>query len=78
MPNLELDETTAQALKQAAQSKNTSVGEFVRFRLLGEPRDVAGNAESQFDFDSELDELVFSAPSVSADFSRTDIYNDHD
>jgi predicted DNA-binding antitoxin AbrB/MazE fold protein len=30
------------------------------------------------DFDEELDGLLFDGPSLPADFSRTDIYADHD
>lgn len=79
MPKFELDTTTAQALEEAAKSTNMTVGEFVRFRLLGKPNcDATNDAESIANFDSELDELVFSATSLPGDFSRADIYNDHD
>ena len=30
------------------------------------------------DFDAQLDELLFDGPSLPADFSRADIYADHD
>jgi hypothetical protein len=30
------------------------------------------------DFDAERDELLFDGPSLPADFSRADIYADHD
>jgi predicted DNA-binding antitoxin AbrB/MazE fold protein len=35
-------------------------------------------AISPSDFDAQLDELLFDGPSLPADFSRADIYADHD
>lgn len=79
MPKLELEETTAHALKEAALSNNMTIDEFVRLRLLGKPSGImSGPTTSPADFDSELDELVFSSLSLPADFSRADIYADHD
>lgn len=76
MPHLEIDDQTAQVLRDAAQAKNMTVAEFVRFRLLGEAK--IENTAPLSDFDSELDELIFAGPSLPADFSREDIYGDDD
>ena len=80
MPKLEIDETTAQALSEAAGSLDMSVGEFLRFRMLGKSvNGTASNSDSAETFDAELDELIFAGSSpLPADFSRSDIYTDHD
>jgi predicted DNA-binding antitoxin AbrB/MazE fold protein len=41
----------------------------------GEARELG---ESDADFDAELDALLFDGPSLPRDFSRADIYADHD
>jgi predicted DNA-binding antitoxin AbrB/MazE fold protein len=42
-------------------------------------RETAPTANGAYDgFDAELDELLFDGPSLPADFSRADIYADHD
>ncbi len=78
MTNVELDDLTAKALADAAQAQNMSVAEFVRARLLGQKLNGSSNAVTADSFDSELDSLLFSGPSLPTDFSRSDIYSDHD
>lgn len=79
MPNLELDEATVQALKEAALSRNMTIDEFIRLRLLGNRSECLSASTSSFvNFDVKLDELIFYVPSLPADFSSADIYADHD
>jgi hypothetical protein len=78
MTNVELDDMTAKALADAAQAQNMSVAEFVRARLLGHNRNGSSNEVTADSFDSELDSLLFSGPSLPTDFSRSDICSDHD
>ena len=48
-------------------------------RLTVETRGTSGNAPPiNADFDAELEPLLFDGPSLPTDFSRADIYVDHD
>ena len=75
MKSVELSEHTAAALAKAAQDLNVSVDEFVRSHLLATTAQNTSALAS--DFDSDLNGLLFSGPSLPADFSRADIYSDH-
>jgi hypothetical protein len=48
-----------------------------RVKLTVQPAPAAGDA-SVADFDAELEPLLFDGPNLPADFSRVDIYADHD
>ncbi len=76
MSIIEIDDQTAKELQDAAQAQGVSVAEFVRLRVLGKTARVEKSDSGEFDFDAELDSLVFSGPTLPADFSRTDIYTD--
>ena len=79
MTTIELDEKIAQALEEAARSHGMTVQEYVRLHVVGERNGIhASDAPSNVDFDSELDGLLFSGPTLPADFSRADIYSDHE
>ena len=79
MTTIELDEKIAQALAEAARSHGMTVQEFVRSHVMGEQNGIhAPDAPADVDFDSELDGLIFSGPTLPADFSRADIYSDHE
>ena len=79
MITIKLDEIVAQALTETAKSLGMTVQEFVRLRVLGEHNGThAADAPSGVDFDAELDGLLFSGPTLPADFSRADIYSDHE
>ncbi len=78
MTNIELDNATARVLTEAAQSQNMTINEFVRTRILGTPRSTPLTDQPEIDFDSELDPLLFSGSTLPSDFSRTDVYADHD
>lgn len=76
MSIIEIDEQTAKELQDAAQVQGVSVAEFVRMRVLGKSFVKSGKQKDDFDFDSELDGLLTSGPTLPADFSRADIYTD--
>lgn len=76
MSTIELDDQTAKAIQDAAKTLGVSVAEFVRMRVLGKSTVTNGKQPDDFDFDSELDELLTSGPTLPADFSRADIYTD--
>jgi len=76
MSTIELDDQTAKEIRDAAQVQGVSVADFVRMRVLGKSSVKSGKQEDDFDFDSELDKLTFSGPTLPADFSRADIYTD--
>ena len=80
MTTIELDDGTARALTQAAQAQSMSVDDFVRLLVLGEQnkKGLAISGPESGDFNSELDGLLFSGPSLPTDFSRADIYSDHE
>lgn len=44
----------------------------------GRPNATVRESEAGGDFDAELDALLFDGPSLPPDFSRADIYADHD
>ena len=79
MTTIELDEKIAQALEEAARSRGMTVQEYVRSHVVGKQNGIhASDARCDVDFDSELDGLLFSGPTLPADFSRADIYSDHE
>jgi predicted DNA-binding antitoxin AbrB/MazE fold protein len=49
----------------------------VRLTVEAQPAKTDLSCESD-DFDDELEPLLFDGPSLPADFSRADIYADHD
>ena len=76
MSSIELDDQTAQEIRDAAQVQGLSVAEFVRMRVLGKSTAKDDKQTDDFDFDAELKGLTFSGPTLPADFSRADIYTD--
>ncbi len=48
-----------------------------RVKLTVQPAPTDGAAAAT-DFDAELEPLLFDGPNLPADFSRADIYADHD
>lgn len=76
MVTIELDDFTAQAILEAAQAQNLTVAEFLRLRVLG--TNFPTSTAPDKDLEAELDGLLFRGPALPADFSRVDIYVDHD
>ncbi len=53
--------------------------DLARVKLTVEPELTDGVASSESaDFEAELDPPLFDGPNLPADFSRADIYQDHD
>ncbi|MDZ4657503.1 MAG: antitoxin family protein [Bythopirellula sp.] len=47
-------------------------------RSSSEKQEAVSCHNSADDFETQLDSLLFDGPSLPADFSRADIYSDHD
>ncbi|MBI2824915.1 MAG: hypothetical protein HYX69_09545 [Planctomycetia bacterium] len=79
MANLKLDDKTAEFLLAGARAQGLSVDEFIQLLLrqqqCGGVRSPTLSAE---DFDRLLDSEVTDTPGLPVDFSRADIYADHD
>jgi hypothetical protein len=73
--NLSIDDATAQLLQARAAAQGLTVDQYVR--TLVEPGRTAPRL-SLDEFDAALQELCFDGPTLPADFSRSDIYSDHD
>lgn len=77
MPLIDVDIETAQKLDAQAAALGVSAGEYLRSIVpaIG----IAGNTNASItDLDAELDRLTLHLPSLRDDFSRADIYDDHD
>lgn len=75
MTILHVDDETAARLRQlAALSGAASVEEYLRMSVGLTSRGPASTA----DFESELEPLLSDGPTLPADFSRADIYAEHD
>lgn len=74
MASIQVDDKTAKELQSLADSCGKSVQEYLA-ALVG-----SGEATklSDAEFESELTALTHHGPSLPADFSRADIYADHD
>ena len=81
---LEIEQETAQRLKEHAESRHMSVDALLKTILDGieNGTEAAQTAVIPLaDFDRYLDELAVgpdTIPALPADFSRADIYRDHD
>jgi len=77
MPYIELDNQTANNLTAQAKSRGLTVAEYLS-RLVPPAPNGHGDAPFADELDAELDELVLDLPTLPADFSRADIYDEHD
>jgi hypothetical protein len=75
MTTIQIDDETAVALQQRAAAAKLDVGEYLR-RMLRPEKEVAALDLDRIE--RELEELSLPAPSLPPDFSRADIYIDHD
>lgn len=77
MPHIEIDTETAQRLAAQAAAHGVSPSEYLRSIV---PAVVAnGNAIFSVDeLEAELEGLTLKLPTLPDDFSRADIYDDHD
>ena len=75
MAMINLDDKTAKRLAQLASGMGKSVEEYVESLI---PKNGTESLISSEEFEAELEALSFHGPSLPADFSRADIYFDHD
>ena len=76
MTSIQLDDGTAKALTAIAAARQMTVEQYLR-SLVDNDMALLENS-SAAEFDRELEPLLFDGPSLPADFSRADIYADHD
>jgi hypothetical protein len=76
MASIQLDDATAQGLRAIAAANGLSLEDYLR--TLAVAQQSQSTPLSADELDRQLDQLTFSGPSLPADFSRADIYADHD
>lgn len=77
MPQIEVDNETAQRVAVQAAAQGLSPGEYLRAVVPAAP--VDGSAVLPLDeLDAELESLALRLPTLPENFSRADIYDDHD
>ena len=76
MTSIQLDDGTAKALTAIATARQMTVEQYLRSLLANEMALLENNSAAEFD--RELQPLLFDGPALPADFSRADIYADHD
>lgn len=75
MVSIQVDDSTAQILANQAFARGLSVADYVRTLV----RSSSTGARPNWDeLESQFLALSTPAPSLPADFSRADIYADHD
>lgn len=77
MPSIQIDDQTGKALSVLAASFGMTLEEYVQ-ELLARHLPLQNHPISPEDFDAELDALTIDSPSLPVDFSRADIYADHE
>jgi hypothetical protein len=78
---IEIDERTAQALEAQAKARGLPLDVYLSVLAGGKDADLEWRQPSLEELNRALDELsadAIDAPSLPADFSRADIYHDHD
>lgn len=78
MVSISFDSITARELMDAAGARGMTVQDFVREQLLLQTTPHMKLEFSAAKFDEQLDGLLLNGPSLPEDFSRADIYSDHD
>jgi hypothetical protein len=76
MTSIQIDDGTAKALAVIAKSRHMTVEEYLRLLVTNDMRLWENNSAAEFD--RELEPLLFDGPSLPAQFSRADMYADHD
>ena len=77
MQLIELDDQTAQDLIAQARAHGLTVAEYLKSLVPAAPGFHATNL-SLDELDAELEELGLDLPTLPSDFSRADIYDEHD
>jgi len=75
MVTIQIDEQTAKELERQARTAGVTVAEYVRSLV---PTPVATSRPTWDELENEIVALSTPGPSLPADFSRADIYSDHD
>lgn len=74
--SLNIDDITQRRLEELAQGQGLTVEAYLT-RLVA-ARATAGDRLAASEIERELSPLLFSGPSLPPNFSRADIYRDHD
>ena len=77
MPQIRVDDKTLSALEAVAKARGLTVVEYLQ-SLVKEEGNGNLPAFCVADFERELDELATGGPTLPRDFSRADIYAEHD
>jgi hypothetical protein len=77
MATVVLDEQTADELQMRAAASGMTVDAYVK-SLLTETAPVTAPRLSWNEVEALLDEHAYDGPTLPPDFSRADIYSDHD
>ena len=77
MAAIQVDEQTAAAISAKAAAQGVSVAELLRQWVGGPPTEPKPRLTDE-EFDRMFEELSGDAPPLPEDFSRADIYLDHD
>ena len=77
MPYIELDRQTADNLEIQARLQGLTVPEYLNL-LIPPSKNAQIAAKTLDELDVELDDLVLELPTLPGDFSRADIYDEHD
>lgn len=76
MTHIEIDDLTAEYLKAEAAARSMSVADYLKLLIL--PTSKPNSEASQEELDAELEQLALDLPTLPEDFSRADIYDEHD
>ena len=77
MATVELDEQTASQLHALAAASGMTPDTYLKLLLATSTNGASARLSLQ-ELDALLAELAFDGPDLPADFSRTDIYDEHD
>lgn len=77
MPNIQIDHQTEMALQTLATAAGLNIEQYLAI-LASQARKKEPRTLSEAEFDAELNALTHHGPSLPPDFSRADIYADHD
>ena len=75
MATINVNESTAKQLQELAAAVGMSVDEYVHSLV---PHTGKASSISIEEFEAQLEKPSFKGPSLPADFSRADVYFDHD
>jgi hypothetical protein len=74
---IEIEATVAAELRAQAATHNLPVSEFLKQSILGNYANLT-QILSDAEWNRALDELSSPGPALPQDFSRADMYSDHD